>query len=119
MLAGLLGWTQCIGVSDIRLEAGYCQAVREIDQGLQTIEVSLPSVITADLRLHTPRFPTLPQIVAAKRKPSHTLSADSISALSMRTWQRQDYRQRGAQRTCTMLPDAAALVALLQQRGLI
>jgi len=119
MLAGLLGWTQCIGVSDIRLEAEYCQAVREIDQGLQTIEVSLPTVITADLRLHAPRFPTLPQIVAAKRKPSHTLSADNISMLSTRTWQRKDYRQRVAQRSCTMLPDTAALMALLKQRGLI
>jgi electron transfer flavoprotein beta subunit len=119
MLAGLLGWTQCVGVSDIRLDASTCQAVREIDQGLQTIAVSLPSVITADLRLHTPRFPTLPQIVAAKRKPTHTVSADSLITLPQSTVQRQDVRQRIAQRTCTMLPNAEALVTLLQQRGLL
>lgn len=119
MLAGILGWTQCIGVSDIRLEAASCLAVREIDQGLQTIEVSLPTVITADLRLHTPRFPTLPQIVAAKRKPSHTLVADSIVSLPQCPLQQQDYRQRVAQRRCELLPDATALVTLLQQRGVV
>lgn len=119
MLAGLLGWTQGTGVSEINMHDDHCQVVREIDQGLQSITISLPSVLTTDLRLHTPRFPSLPQIVAAKRKLSQVVAADSLMTLENETITRVDYRQRAAQRACTMLPDTESLITVLRQRGVL
>jgi len=69
MLAALLGWGQATFVSDIQVEGEQVKATREIDGGLETISVSLPSVITTDLRLNEPRYASLPNIMKAKKKP--------------------------------------------------
>ncbi|KNE58217.1 hypothetical protein AMAG_05028 [Allomyces macrogynus ATCC 38327] len=71
MLAGLLNWPQGTFASKIDLNAGDKSLVvtREIDGGLETIKTALPAVVTADLRLNTPRFATLPNIMKAKKKP--------------------------------------------------
>ncbi|MBI4031415.1 MAG: electron transfer flavoprotein subunit beta/FixA family protein [Proteobacteria bacterium] len=75
MLAGLLGWAQATFASKIEPGDGKAKIIREIDGGLETLEVGLPAVITADLRLNTPRFATLPNIMKAKKKPLDILSA--------------------------------------------
>ncbi|AOE49694.1 electron transfer flavoprotein subunit beta/FixA family protein [Kangiella sediminilitoris] len=69
MLAALLGWGQGTFASKVDMEEGKTQVTREIDGGLQTIELKLPAVITTDLRLNEPRFASLPNIMKAKRKP--------------------------------------------------
>lgn len=69
MLAALLGWAQATFASCIELDAGKARVTREIDGGLQTIEVNLPAVVTADLRLNEPRYASLPNIMKAKKKP--------------------------------------------------
>src|SRR5690606_1955440 len=69
MLAALLGWAQATFASAISVEDGKASVTREIDGGLQTIEVKLPAVITVDLRLNEPRYATLPNIMKAKKKP--------------------------------------------------
>jgi electron transfer flavoprotein beta subunit len=69
MLAALLGLPQATFASKVVVDAGNATVTREIDGGLETIEVDLPAVITADLRLNTPRYVTLPNIMKAKKKP--------------------------------------------------
>jgi electron transfer flavoprotein beta subunit len=78
MLAALLGWPQATFASKIAIEAGKATVTREIDGGLETIEVDLPAVITADLRLNTPRYATLPNIMKAKKKPLDVLTPDAL-----------------------------------------
>lgn len=69
MLAAILGWGQGTFASEVKVEDGKTQVTREIDGGLQTIELKLPAVVTTDLRLNEPRFASLPNIMKAKRKP--------------------------------------------------
>ncbi|RKF35873.1 electron transfer flavoprotein subunit beta/FixA family protein [Paraburkholderia fungorum] len=69
MLAALLGWPQATFASKVSIAAGKASVTREIDGGLETIEVDLPAVVTTDLRLNTPRYATLPNIMKAKKKP--------------------------------------------------
>jgi electron transfer flavoprotein beta subunit len=68
MLAALLGWSQATFASKVVIDGGKATVTREVDGGLETIEVSLPAVITADLRLNEPRYATLPNIMKAKKK---------------------------------------------------
>ena len=79
MLAGLLSWPQATFVSSVQIETDAVQAVREVDAGLQTIDVRLPAVITTDLRLNEPRYATLPNIMKAKKKPVETLTPDALN----------------------------------------
>jgi len=69
MLAALLGWAQATFASKVELGEGRATVTREIDGGLETIEVTLPAVVTTDLRLNEPRYATLPNIMKAKKKP--------------------------------------------------
>ncbi|SMO75601.1 electron transfer flavoprotein subunit beta/FixA family protein [Paracoccus laeviglucosivorans] len=69
MLAALLGWGQATFASKLELDGGKVRVTREVDGGLQTIEVALPAVVTADLRLNEPRYASLPNIMKAKKKP--------------------------------------------------
>jgi electron transfer flavoprotein beta subunit len=69
MLAALLDWPQATFASKIELSADKAVVTREIDGGLQTLDVALPAVVTADLRLNEPRYASLPNIMKAKKKP--------------------------------------------------
>ena len=76
MLAALLGWSQATFASKVVIADGKATVTREIDGGLETIEVTLPTVITADLRLNEPRYATLPNIMKAKKKELLTIAPD-------------------------------------------
>jgi electron transfer flavoprotein beta subunit len=69
MLAALLDWPQAVFASKVELADGVARVTREIDGGLETVEVKMPAVVTTDLRLNTPRYATLPNIMKAKKKP--------------------------------------------------
>ncbi|MFZ5914498.1 MAG: electron transfer flavoprotein subunit beta/FixA family protein [Pseudomonadota bacterium] len=69
MLAALLGWSQATFASEVKLDGGKAEVTREVDGGLQTIKVNLPTVITVDLRLNEPRYASLPNIMKARKKP--------------------------------------------------
>ncbi len=85
MLAALLNWPQATFASQVSIENNTATVQRETDNGLQTIRVTLPAVITTDLRLNTPRFAKLPDIMKAKSKPLETLTAESLGvALNLR-----------------------------------
>ncbi|MGF6732031.1 electron transfer flavoprotein beta subunit [Paraburkholderia youngii] len=78
MLAALLDWPQATFASKVEIEGGKAVVTREIDGGLETIEVDLPAVITADLRLNTPRYASLPNIMKAKKKPLDVVKPDAL-----------------------------------------
>jgi electron transfer flavoprotein beta subunit len=69
MLAALLGWPQATFASKVVIGEGAVEVTREVDGGLQTLELKLPAVITVDLRLNEPRYASLPNIMKAKKKP--------------------------------------------------
>ena len=69
MLAALLGWPQGTFVSKVHLKDKGMQVIREVDEGLETIEINLPAIVTCDLRLNEPRYASLPNIMKAKKKP--------------------------------------------------
>eukprot|EP00754_Rhynchopus_humris_P035076 Rhum_TRINITY_DN16649_c0_g1::Rhum_TRINITY_DN16649_c0_g1_i1::g.163957::m.163957/K03521/fixA, etfB; electron transfer flavoprotein beta subunit len=72
MLSALLNVPQGTFAADLEVADGKVKVTREVDDGLQTLEMSLPAVVSCDLRLNTPRFPTLPNIMKAKKKPVDT-----------------------------------------------
>lgn len=69
MLAALMGWSQATFASEVEISGDKAKVTREVDGGLQTIEVNMPTVITVDLRLNEPRYASLPNIMKAKKKP--------------------------------------------------
>ena len=73
MLAALLGWPQATFASKVVLGDGSASVTREVDGGLETVEIRLPAVVTTDLRLNEPRYATLPNIMKAKKKPLDTV----------------------------------------------
>lgn len=78
MLAGLLGWGQATFASKIEIADGRAVVTREVDGGLQTIGVTLPAVVTVDLRLNEPRYVSLPSIMKAKKKPLEERTAAAL-----------------------------------------
>jgi len=78
MLSALLDWPQATFASEIKIDGEAADVTREVDGGLETINVNLPAVVTTDLRLNEPRYASLPNIMKAKKKPIDTLSADEL-----------------------------------------
>ena len=78
MLAALLGWPQATFASKVVIADGKATVTREVDGGLETVELTLPAVVTTDLRLNEPRYATLPNIMKAKKKTLDTLKPDAL-----------------------------------------
>ena len=78
MLSALLEWPQATFASKIDVEEGKLKVTREIDEGLETIEINTPAIVTCDLRLNEPRYASLPNIMKAKKKPIEQLSASDL-----------------------------------------
>ncbi|MDX1380795.1 MAG: electron transfer flavoprotein subunit beta/FixA family protein [Xanthomonadales bacterium] len=119
MLAALWGRPQATFASKVAIADGKAKVTREVDAGLETIEVDLPAVITTDLRLNEPRFVKLPDIMKAKRKPLATLAMDELGVsaendLKIGAHAPPPKRERGI-----MVEDTAQLVAELKNRGLL
>ncbi|MFN3586997.1 MAG: electron transfer flavoprotein subunit beta/FixA family protein [Moraxellaceae bacterium] len=85
MLAALGGFAQGTFASVVKVEGGKAQVTREIDGGLQTVELSLPAVVTTDLRLNEPRYASLPNIMKAKKKPLDTKSPADFGVTTLAT----------------------------------
>ena len=119
MLAALWARPQATFASKVELTAATARVTREVDAGLETLEVDLPAVITTDLRLNEPRYVKLPEIMKAKKKPLETLT---LAALGVEARQRlkgvrfepPPQRQKGIK-----VKDAAELVAALKKKGLL
>jgi electron transfer flavoprotein beta subunit len=78
MLAALLGWPQGTFASKIEPAGDSVSVTREVDGGLETLKLKLPAIVTTDLRLNEPRYPTLPNIMKAKKKPLDTKKPDDF-----------------------------------------
>ncbi|MEO8804488.1 MAG: electron transfer flavoprotein subunit beta/FixA family protein [Burkholderiaceae bacterium] len=78
MLAALLRWPQATFASKVSVGSGAVEVTREVDGGLETLALDLPAVVTVDLRLNSPRYATLPNIMKAKKKPMETLAAATL-----------------------------------------
>jgi electron transfer flavoprotein beta subunit len=118
MLAALWDRPQATSASKIEVHGETARVTREVDAGLETIEVDLPAVCTTDLRLNEPRYIKLPDIMKAKKKPLDvielaTLGVDSAPILKVLKLEPPPQRQKGV-----IVKDAAALVAALKLKGL-
>ena len=78
MLAALLNWPQATFASKVTIVNGEAEVMREIDGGMETVAIKLPAIITTDLRLNTPRYATLPNIMKAKKKPLDITTAEAL-----------------------------------------
>ncbi len=119
MLAALWDRPQATFASRLVLEGEKAQVTREVDAGLETLEVDLPAVVTVDLRLNEPRYVKLPDIMKAKKKPLETLELAALGLeakvrLKAVRFEPPAQRQKGVR-----VNDAAELVAALKQKGLL
>ena len=78
MLSALLNWPQATFASKIEVKEKSLEVTREIDEGLETIEINVPAIVTCDLRLNEPRYASLPNIMKAKKKPIEEISAADL-----------------------------------------
>jgi electron transfer flavoprotein beta subunit len=118
MLAALWERPQATSASKLEVQGEVARVTREVDAGLETLEVDLPAVITTDLRLNEPRYIKLPDIMKAKKKPLDvielaSLGVDAAPELKVLKFEAPPQRQKGI-----MVKDAGELVAALKQRGL-
>ena len=78
MLSALLNWPQATFASKIEIKDKFLEVVREVDEGLETIEVNVPAIVTCDLRLNEPRYASLPNIMKAKKTPIEQINASDL-----------------------------------------
>jgi electron transfer flavoprotein beta subunit len=119
MLAALWNRPQVTFASKLELSEGKARVTREVDAGLETLEVDLPALVTTDLRLNEPRYVKLPDIMKAKKKPLetialNTLGVDTKQQLKLVKFEPPAQRQKGVR-----VKDAAELVEALKKKGLI
>jgi electron transfer flavoprotein beta subunit len=119
MLAALWNRPQATFASKVELTEGKARVTREVDAGLETLEVDLPALITTDLRLNEPRYVKLPDIMKAKKKPFETLALNTLGVeakqqLKLVKFEPPAQRQKGVR-----VKDAAELVEALKKKGLI
>lgn len=119
MLAAIWGRPQATFASEVTFEGDTARVTREVDVGLETIEIDLPAVITADLRLNEPRYVKLPDIMKAKKKPLEQipladLGIETAPQIKTTIYEPPAGRQRGI-----MVSDVAGLVAALKDKGLV
>ncbi|MDC3126685.1 electron transfer flavoprotein subunit beta/FixA family protein [Candidatus Pelagibacter sp.] len=78
MLSALLNWPQATFASNIEVKDNTLEVTREIDEGLETIEINIPAIVTCDLRLNEPRYASLPNIMKAKKKPIEEINVSDL-----------------------------------------
>ena len=117
MLAALLDWPQATFASKVEIDGGKAKVTREIDGGLETIEIALPAVVTTDLRLNTPRYATLPNIMKAKKKPLETLKPADLGVDVAPRLKTLKVVEPGKRKAGVMVKDVAELVDKLKNEA--
>jgi electron transfer flavoprotein beta subunit len=117
MLAALLDWPQATFASKVELADGTAKVVREIDGGLETVEVKLPAVVTTDLRLNTPRYATLPNIMKAKKKPIETVKPADLGVDVAPRLKTLKVAEPGKRKAGVLVKDVAELVDRLKNEA--
>ncbi len=120
-LAALLDWPQATFVSKIALDDGAtpdgARVARETDSGIETIRVTLPAIITVDLRLNEPRYASLPSIIKARKKPIEQITADELGVSLERRLEVLHLEIASSERTCVRVKDVAELVHRLRNEA--
>ncbi|TAN05802.1 MAG: electron transfer flavoprotein subunit beta/FixA family protein [Rhodanobacteraceae bacterium] len=119
MLAALWDRPQATFASKLEVSGDKATVTREVDAGLETIEVDLPAVVTTDLRLNEPRFIKLPDIMKAKSKPIETIELASLNIEHGGEIRTTHYAPPAKRSRGVMVKDVAELVGLLKQKGLV
>jgi len=117
MLAALLGWPQATFASKVELGDGQVRVTREVDGGLETLDLKLPAVITTDLRLNEPRYVTLPNIMKAKKKPLDTVTPDDLGVDVSARLKTLKVAEPPARKAGIKVPDVASLVDKLKNEA--
>ncbi len=119
MLAAIWDKPQATYASDLTIEDGTATAVREVDAGLETISVTLPAVVSVDLRMNEPRFVKMPDIMKAKRKPLETLALDALGIELPPALQSLGVEPPAPRAGGVKLESVDELVGALRDRGLV
>jgi electron transfer flavoprotein beta subunit len=119
MLAALLGWPQATFANSMEKDGNNLTVGREVDGGIQTIKVTLPAVITVDLRLNEPRYASLPNIMKAKRKPIDAKTTDDYGVDITPRLTTVKVAEPAGRTAGVKVADAAELVAKLKSEGVI
>lgn len=119
MLATLWGRPQATFASKLVVDGSKATVTREVDAGLETLEVDLPAVVTTDLRLNEPRFIKLPDIMKAKSKPLETIALGDLGVEAGGDLKTSHYAAPAQRSRGVMVKDAAELVAKLKEKGLL
>ncbi|MCE2989892.1 MAG: electron transfer flavoprotein subunit beta/FixA family protein, partial [Nitrosomonadaceae bacterium] len=117
MLAALLGWSQATFASKVVVNGAEAEVTREIDGGLETLNIKLPAIITTDLRLNTPRYATLPNIMKAKKKPLDVMTPDALGVNVAPRLKTLKVAEPPKRKGGVMVPDVAALVDKLKNEA--
>jgi len=119
ILATLWGRPQATFAGAIAIDGGKAQVTREVDAGLEILDIDLPAVVTVDLRLNEPRFIKLPDIMKAKSKPLETLAFADLGVESADFLETTHYAPPAKRSKGVMVKDVADLVAALKNKGLV
>jgi len=119
MLATLWGRPQATFASEVKLNGDTARVTREVDAGLETLEVQLPAVITTDLRLNEPRYIKLPDIMKARRKPLETLEAGGLGLAAPPALKALAYEPPAQREKGVVVEDVPALIGMLRERGFL
>jgi electron transfer flavoprotein beta subunit len=119
MLGALWDRPQATFASKIEIGEGHVTVTREVDAGLETIQIDLPGVVTVDLRLNEPRYVKLPDIMKAKKKPMEVTSLAELGILSEPSLKIVKTEPPAVRQKGVMVKDAAELVAQLKKKGLV
>jgi electron transfer flavoprotein beta subunit len=117
MLAALLGWPQATFASKVEVGEGTATVTREVDGGLETIQVKLPAIVTTDLRLNEPRYVTLPNIMKAKKKPLETVAPADLGVDPAPRLKTLKVTDPPARKAGIKVADVAALVDKLKNEA--
>ena len=117
MLAALLGWPQATFASKVTVDGDKATVTREVDGGLETISLTLPAIVTTDLRLNEPRYVTLPNIMKAKKKTLDVIQPDALGVDVTPRLKTLKVSEPAKRSTGTMVPDVATLVAKLKNEA--
>jgi electron transfer flavoprotein beta subunit len=117
MLAALLDWPQAVFASKVELSESSAKVTREIDGGLETLEVKMPAVVTTDLRLNTPRYATLPNIMKAKKKPMQMLKPADLGVDVAPRLKTVKVEEPGKRKAGVMVKDVSELVDKLKNEA--
>ena len=119
MLAALLGWGQATFASKVEIGDGSAKVTREVDGGLQVIEVKLPAIVTTDLRLNQPRYASLPNIMKAKKKPLDEKTPGDYGVDVKARLKVLKTEEPGGRKAGVKVKDVAELVSSLKSAGVI